>query len=545
MGVVYLARHDAGHEAAVKVVHPHLIGDPGFRVRFAREIAVARSVDAPWTARVLDADPQGERPWLATEFVDGPALDEQVARAGGLPRAALEILGRRLAEALAALHAGGVVHRDLKPSNVLLGTDGPQLIDFGIARSVDATKITHTGLVMGTPAYMAPEQAEGDDAGPPADVFSLASVLWFAATGDGPFGTASHPAAMLLRILQRTPDTSTLPPPLDGWLRPCFAKDPTDRPTAAELATLWADAPANEETQRAATVRPGHDRAPRPLLYANAVLATLLVAVLGLVLFWVPTSSAAVADAMAPAPDGTRPQVTQVAEIPMGGPVDDVELSRDGRTLMVDTGEGGVRFVDTATRQVTPTVRLPDATSTLTLAPDGARAFLTGRGISVLDVRSGAVSGPIGTGDATRTVAIDPTGRIAYVAYRARFDLGIVDLADGREIGSVPIGRRSSQVALVGDGRLFVIGGIAETQGDNLGLVVDTATRTVVGRLPEYATAPVPIDGGARAAVLIGGGQVTIVDTRSGEPTGRPVRGFSDDTLSLAATPGGEALLGT
>src|SRR4051794_13224451 len=138
MGVVYLADDGDGRAAAVKVVHPHLIGDPDFRARFGREIAVARAVDAPWTARVLDADPHGARPWLATEFVDGPALDEQVGRTGGLSSAALEILALRLAESLAALHAAGVVHRDLKPSNVLLAEDGPRLIDFGIARSLDA-----------------------------------------------------------------------------------------------------------------------------------------------------------------------------------------------------------------------------------------------------------------------------------------------------------------------------------------------------------------------------------------------------------------------
>jgi serine/threonine protein kinase len=145
-------------------------------------------------------------------------------------------LAVQLSEALAALHASEVVHRDLKPSNVLLAADGPRLIDFGIAQALDATKITHTGHVIGTPAFMSPEQAAGDDAKAPSDVFSLASVVVFAATGSGPFGNTANPVAMLLRISQQEPSTDGLPDTLRLHMEACFARDPAARPTAQQFA---------------------------------------------------------------------------------------------------------------------------------------------------------------------------------------------------------------------------------------------------------------------------------------------------------------------
>ena len=566
MGVVYLGRHDDGRPAAVKVVHPHLIGDPDFRSRFDREIALAHRVDAPWSARVIDADPFAPRPWLATEYVAGGALDERVGRAGPLPAPALDVLARRLAEALAGLHATGVVHRDLKPSNVLLAADGPRLIDFGIARSIDATKITHTGHVVGTPAYMAPEQAAGEEAGPPSDVFSLASVLVFAATGRGPFGTAAHPAAMLLRVMQQEPDLDAVPAPLRDRLVPCFAREPADRPTAAQLAAAWnpggerAPAAASQPGSATGSSLPAPTRvattsvvppplragAPRPLVVANAVLAVLVAATLALAHFWVPTSAAPPAAAVAARPDGVLPQVTEVAEIPLDAPAGGIASTEDGRTLMVAT-DAGVRFVDTATRSMSPTIPLPGRTSTLSLTPDGTRVYMLGRGISVLDVRSGTVTGLVGEiPDNISSSTIDPDGRTAYVTYSLRTDLGIIDLTDGREIGSVPIGTVDASLAQTRDGRLFVIGGRdpANAGRDDRGVVVDTAARRVIGTLPEFAHDVAVDAAGDRAFVLLAGGDVAIVEAGSGTPLGPPVRGFPSGTTSLAVTPGGEAMLG-
>jgi hypothetical protein len=565
MGVVYLGRHDDGRAAAVKVVHPHLIGDPDFRSRFDREIALAHRVDAPWTARVIDADPFASRPWLATEYVEGSALDEQVSRTGPLPAPELDLLARRLAAALADLHATAVVHRDLKPSNVLLSADGPRLIDFGIARSIDATKITHTGHVVGTPAYMAPEQAAGEEAGPASDVFSLASVLVFAATGRGPFGTAAHPAAMLLRVMQQEPDLAAVPAPLRERLVPCFAREPADRPTAAELAASWnsdeerTTAAASPPRSAAGTGRPAPtrvstpvgpppvpERAPRPLVVANAVLAVLVVVALALPFFWVPTSTAPPAAAVAAPIDGALPQVTEVAEIPLDAPASGIAGTEDGRTLMVAT-TAGVRFVDTATRSVSPTIPLPPRTSTLSLTPDGSRVYMLGRGISVLDVRSGAVTGLVGEiPDSFSSSTIDADGRTAYVTYSLRTDIGIIDLTDGHEIGSIPIGTTGGSLTPTRDGYLFVTGGRdpANAGWADRGLAVHTPTRKVVGSLPELAHDVAVDAAGDRAFVLRPGGEVAIVSAGSGTPIGPPVRGFPDGVTSLAVTPGGEAMLG-
>jgi outer membrane protein assembly factor BamB len=237
MGQVFLGRSRDGALAAVKVVHAQYTADPRFRARFAREVSTARAVRGNGVAALLDADPDAPVPWLATEYVAGPSLERAVAAGGALPERSVAVLAARLAEALAALHDLGVVHRDVKPSNVLLAADGPKLIDFGIARAVDATALTHTGAVLGAPAFMSPEQALGDEAGTPSDVFSFASVLVFAALGRGPFGQSSTPVAILRRIVDRQPDLAGLPSRLRAELEPCFAKEPTDRPTAAELAT--------------------------------------------------------------------------------------------------------------------------------------------------------------------------------------------------------------------------------------------------------------------------------------------------------------------
>ncbi len=191
VGTVYLGRTDAGALAAVKVILPEYAGDEEFRTRFRHEAEAARRVDSPWAVRVTGADTESETPWLATEFVPGPTLPEVVARYGPLPARSVKVLGRLLARALAAVHAAGLAHRDVKPGNVLLAADGPRLIDFGIARAADATALTATGLVVGTPGFLPPEQATGSgaDAGPAGDVFSLGALLAYAATGRPPFGS--------------------------------------------------------------------------------------------------------------------------------------------------------------------------------------------------------------------------------------------------------------------------------------------------------------------------------------------------------------------
>jgi uncharacterized membrane protein YhaH (DUF805 family) len=247
MGQVFLGERADGVRAAVKVIYESLTAESSFRARFGHELEIARRVRAPWAAAVIDADVQAARPWFATEYVDGPSLRRAVADSGAIAEVAT--LAGQLAVALAELHALHVVHRDIKPSNVLLAGEGPKLIDFGIARAVDATRITHTGTVLGTPEFMSPEQAAGQEGGPASDVFSLAAVLVFAATGHGPFGQAANPMAMLYRVLHAAPDLTAVPEPLRTALAPCLAKDPAARPTAAQLAhQLTATAPTTTTT---------------------------------------------------------------------------------------------------------------------------------------------------------------------------------------------------------------------------------------------------------------------------------------------------------
>ena len=235
MGRVFLARSPGGRRVAVKVIRSDLAGDPGFRARFAREVAAARRVSGVFTAPVVDADPTAPMPWLVTGYVNGPSLAEAVRKHGPLPVASVLALAAALAEGLAAIHSAGVVHRDLKPSNVLLAADGPRVIDFGISRAVDATDLTRTGAVIGSPAFMSPEQVKGDGAvGPASDVFSLGTVLAFAATGEGPFGSGA-PTALMYRVVHGTPRLDQLPGPVRPLVERCLAKDPGQRPTAAQF----------------------------------------------------------------------------------------------------------------------------------------------------------------------------------------------------------------------------------------------------------------------------------------------------------------------
>ncbi|MEV6702512.1 serine/threonine-protein kinase [Streptomyces sp. NPDC051453] len=234
MGRVYLSHTQGGRPVAIKVVRPELADDPDFRRRFGREIKAARRVRGAYTAELIDADADGAPPWLATLYVPGPSLAQAVARQGPLPVPALLWLMAGVAEALQAIHAEGIVHRDLKPSNVLLAADGPRVIDFGIALAADGTSYTATGNMIGTPAYMAPEQATGDEATAATDVFALGQTAAFAALGRPLYGDGSG-VNVLYRIVHSEPDLSLLPEPLRPLFARCLAADPAERATPAEI----------------------------------------------------------------------------------------------------------------------------------------------------------------------------------------------------------------------------------------------------------------------------------------------------------------------
>ncbi|MFI8437477.1 bifunctional serine/threonine-protein kinase/ABC transporter substrate-binding protein [Streptomyces sp. NPDC079020] len=240
MGVVYLARSPGGALAAVKVIRAEHAADPGFRARFRREAEAAARITGPWVVPVVGADTEAREPWLATGFVPGPSLAEVIAVQGTLPAVTVRALGARLAAALVAVHGAGLIHRDVKPGNVLLALDGPRLIDFGIARQEGATALTATDAVIGTPGYLAPEQASAGPVGPACDVFSLGCVLVYAATGRRPFGDGAGPG-VLFRTVHEEPDLEGLPPGLRALTAACLAKDPAARPTAEQVYRALAD----------------------------------------------------------------------------------------------------------------------------------------------------------------------------------------------------------------------------------------------------------------------------------------------------------------
>ncbi|MEU8889125.1 serine/threonine-protein kinase [Streptomyces sp. NPDC048442] len=240
MGRVYLGRSAGGRTVAVKIVHPHFALDEEFRARFRREVEAARRVGGAWTAPVLDADPGAPVPWVATGYVAGPSLTQAVAEHGPLPDPSVRALGAGLAEALTAVHALGLVHRDVKPSNVLLTLDGPRLIDFGIARATDSTaSLTSTGVSVGSPGYMSPEQILGKGVTSAADVFSLGAVLAYAATGTAPFPGDSA-ASLLYKVVHEEPELEGLTGDLRDLVADCLAKSAADRPTPARIAARLA-----------------------------------------------------------------------------------------------------------------------------------------------------------------------------------------------------------------------------------------------------------------------------------------------------------------
>ncbi|TDC93328.1 serine/threonine-protein kinase [Actinomadura sp. 7K507] len=244
MGQVFLAESPGGRQVAVKLIRPEHAGDARFRERFAREVEAARRVGGFHTAQVVDADPAAATPWMATAFVPGASLRDEVVRGGPLAPDRVRALGAALAEGLAAIHACGLVHRDLKPGNVIMSPDGPRIIDFGIARAADAAPMTSEGAVIGTYAFMSPEQVLGDRVETPCDVFALGCVLTFAATGKGPFDATTIPA-IVHRILQEEPGLDGVDGDLRTLVAACLAKDPAARPTTSTILEHLADPAGN------------------------------------------------------------------------------------------------------------------------------------------------------------------------------------------------------------------------------------------------------------------------------------------------------------
>jgi serine/threonine protein kinase len=237
MGQVFLARSTAGRLVAVKTIRIELAEEPGFRARFAREVAAARQVSGVFTAAVVAADPEADLPWVATAYVPAPSLSTLVRTCGPLPVPAVQWLAAGCAEALESIHAAGLLHRDVKPSNVLVAPDGPRVIDFGVARAAERVQLTVTRGAAGTPAYMAPEQArDATQASPASDVFSLGATIVFAATGHPPY-QGETVMDILVRLATEPPDLTGLPGELTDLVTGCLQRVPRDRPNGAAILT--------------------------------------------------------------------------------------------------------------------------------------------------------------------------------------------------------------------------------------------------------------------------------------------------------------------
>ncbi|WP_234382544.1 serine/threonine-protein kinase [Streptomyces sp. XY332] len=299
MGKVYLSYTPGGRPVAIKVIRPEFGEDAEFRRRFKQEVRAAERVQGLYTAPVIDSDTEGRHPWLATAYVPGPSLADAVQRHGGLPVPTVLLLVAGVAEALQVIHGAGIVHRDLKPSNVLLAGDGPRVIDFGIARAADATALTGSGVTIGTPTFMAPEQAAGGAVTPATDIFTLGQVAAYAATGLPAFGEGtSH--GVLYRIVHEQPDLTRLPPQLQELVTRCLAKDPAARPSVDEVLALCRAANGDAPLRRPETWLPG----------AVAADITLRAAAPA------PPEVTRVPAAPAPAPPGHAPTVTAAPAAP-------------------------------------------------------------------------------------------------------------------------------------------------------------------------------------------------------------------------------------
>ncbi|GAA0989023.1 hypothetical protein GCM10009555_072050 [Acrocarpospora macrocephala] len=580
-GTVYYGETSTGEPVAVKVLHARFFERDDAERRFFNEVAAARRVAAFCTARVIDADITHARPYIVSEFVAGESLDALVRREGPRDPGALDRLAVGTAAALAAVHRAGIVHRDFKPANVLLGADGPRVIDFGIAQVVDAAG-TEASRVQGSPAYMSPEQLAGRRPGPPSDVFSWAVTLSFAATGRPAFGNDSIPAVMN-RIMHREPDLTGVPARLRGVLLACLAKDPAARPTAAQL--LMTLVHAKDET-----AQPRTRSFPRWALGATAAVAAAGVAVA--VPLW-PRPPAVVPAAVQAAPMslppvgplfgqplgtpfkghtsevlalatatlGTRPVVVsagrdgtiRVSDVRTGasaGParhVDALTVSAlalgdlDGRQVLICGGYGtGLWLSDLATGRALPFGAAKGDVLALAMTSREGQPVLVAAGqraVRVLDLATGRPLLALG-GGASDVATAELGGRQVIVTAALDGTVRVWDAVTGQPVGT-PFAAPGSRLALaVVGGRPVVVSGAA----DNTLRVHDLETGAAVGEpYPGHtdrisAVATTVLD---RRPVAVTGswdGQVRVWDLISGQPVGRPLAGPGGWVTSVAVT---------
>ncbi|MFB4315515.1 WD40 repeat domain-containing serine/threonine protein kinase [Actinomadura sp. 21ATH] len=548
MGTVFLGTSPGGRQVAVKVIKARHAADPRFRARFAREVEAARKVGGFHTAQVVDADADAESPWMATAYVPGPSLRNRVLRDGPLAPDAVRALGAALAEGLAAIHRHGLVHRDLKPGNVILSPDGPRIIDFGVARAADADPLTADGAVVGTYAYMAPEQIRGEPSGPAADLFALGCVLVYAATGNGPFDASTVPA-IVHRVLTETPRLTGIPADLARAAGACLNKDPGARPsTAALIAHL-----AGPESARLPDV-PVPPTTPPPGTWPAAEEPTLP-----------PGTVVATKEEGTPAPPGagTARRMPRRAVLAGALATGAVALAGGGGALYARRRGGrtaGTGPEPASTLPISPAATLTGhahAVDAVAFSPDG-RLLASGSAgdetARLWDVATGRTVREL-TGAGVRSAAFSPDGR--YLATGNEDDTASLwDVATGRRIRSSRAGEHGVwSVAFSPDGRTLAGGGSGVRLWDvatGATTTLDTGplTRNRVGdRVPNLvlglAYGP---DGRTVAAALDGYGEeggdgaILIWDVATRRRVA-VLRGRTEENLALAAGPDGATLV--
>jgi hypothetical protein len=463
MEQVFLGRSAGGRRVAVKVIRPEHVGTGEFRKRFAREVAAARRVGGFHTAPVVDADPEADPPWMVTANILGPSLQDQVAKSGPLAPDEVRALGAGLAEGLDTIHRCGLVHRDLKPGNVLLAGDGPRIIDFGIARTADASLLTASGAVVGTFAYMSPEQSSGDVPGPESDVFSLGSVLAFAAAGRPPFGSGSV-ATIVRRIVGGQADLSAVPE--TGGLRDlvaaCLSTDPAARPSVADLLVRLGETPATEPGGAAPLTSPG---SPAGYLTRRRVVGAVAAGGLAAAATTVGIVRAAGHGGSSPNPARTSsrpaapPTTVRVPATPGGlaggsGRLVSLAFSPDGKTVAaVSEFEEAVRLWEVASGRRVAVIKAPTTLiGSVAFSPDGrtlATAQLdpilwdptAGRRIATLPVRRG-----FEVDHHAKFVAFGPDGRTLVTAGSGADDAPDVvwfwDVPSRRHVATITVGKQ-------------------------------------------------------------------------------------------------------
>ncbi|MFD8157073.1 outer membrane protein assembly factor BamB family protein [Streptomyces malaysiensis] len=539
MGQVYLGRDSEGGIAAVKVLRPELAHDPQMAQRFLREAHAAQAVTGDGVARVLAARTEGGRPWIATEFLAGPTLDQAVERYGALAEPTVRALGAALVRTLHDIHGAGLVHRDLKPSNIVLTSQGPRIIDFGIARPEHGLTLTTTGQTVATPGYAAPEQVLGRRTGPAGDVFSLGVVLAYAA-GGRPVYEGGHVAAVQYQVVHGEPELGSVPGALRALVEPCLAKDPTGRPGLDWIGPAlapprgadraWRSGPlAQDIARREADARrmaalPGGRPAPsrRRLIGTLAAGGAVLAAGGGGVAWWLLRGDDAEAgrrpweaEPLARYDEGTAPS-------PLWGPVDVGSVGAAEarmpaplpvRDVVVASAEGGrLRAYDVRTGRPRWTSRAAGLTGrTLAVADDTVLA-VDGKGVlHALNAQDGKGRWKAAAADVATLLAVDD--KAVYAVTRGG-ELRAVALTSNKPLWTVPSPVRTSEkspaAAAAADGHLVICG------DDGRVVALDTARgKTLWGpaRHGTTALAPAVADG----TVYLGGRSLTALTLSTGE----------------------------